>query len=199
MPDRLTPWLRAPLLLTLFALGGLAAGVAWEAWWEPATGVVVDGELRFDIEGLGREFAAPATFAVVSLAAGLLLGVLAVLLAGRDELLTLAVVVAGAVLAAVVTWQTGERLGPPDPAPLIAAAADGDRVAEPLELGSPGLLALWPLGSLLSAGLLFLLLPRPTARSARSSARSSARHSARRSARHVAGESPESPESPTRV
>lgn len=168
MPDQLTPhraraWRRTArllALLVLFPAAGLLAGYLWELWWQPVVGVVVEGELRFDLDALGRDFSGTATYAVLALGAGVLLGLCAVALAGRDELATLAVVTIGSCAAALVMWQTGQQLGPPDPAPLVGAAADGDRVSEQLTLASPGLLALWPLASLTTLGTLFLVLPR---------------------------------------
>ena len=101
-------WLRAALVVVLFALTGAGLGVWWEHLWQPSQGTVVrhewfvvDGDFRYDLEGLRNQFSGTGLFVVLALAAGALLGGLTALLSRRDELLVLGTVAVGSVVAAV--------------------------------------------------------------------------------------------------
>ena len=159
-------WLRAALVVVLFALTGAGLGVWWEHLWQPSQGTVVrhewfvvDGDFRYDLEGLRNQFSGTGLFVVLALAAGALLGGLTALLSRRDELLVLGTVAVGSVVAAVVMWQVGTRLGPPDPQVLALAADRGTVLPDHLALGSPGALLVWPLASLVALCAVFLLIP----------------------------------------
>ena len=132
------------------ALAGLAAGilvgVAW--WWltpvtrveSSASGVVVVNTLQ------EPRVAADGWFAICSLAAGAVLGILAALRRDGDRLVRLAGLVAGSLLGALVAWRLGLLLGD---APQRTAAADGTAAEfdAPLKLSALGVLLLWPMAA----------------------------------------------------
>ena len=165
-PETRRAWLRAALVLGLFAVTGAGLGVVWEHVWQPSQGLVVrrewfvvDSEFRYDPAGLRNQFSGTGLFVVIGGAAGLVLGGLMALLARRDELLVLGTVAVGSVVAAVLMWQVGTRLGPADPQVLALTAERGTVLPDHLALGSPGALLVWPLASLVALCAVFLLIP----------------------------------------
>lgn len=158
-------------VLVVFAAVAAGLGWCWEQWWQPSIGTVfrrewfpVDAEGRYDLAGLRNEFAGTAQYVVLALSGGLVLGGLSsVLLAGR-ELVALVAVLAASVLAAVVMWQVGTALGPPDPQVLALEAGRGATLPSDLSLDSLGALLAWPLASMLGMGSAYLVLPTPRAR-----------------------------------
>ncbi len=165
-PETRRAWLRAVVVLVLFAASGAALGVWWEHLWHPSQGTVVrhewfvvDEEFRYDLDGLRNQFSGTGLFVVMALGGGALLGALTALLTRRDELLTLAVVGIGSVVAALLMWQVGTRLGPPDPHVLALSAKRGTVLPDHLALGSPGALLAWPFSALVALCAVFLLIP----------------------------------------
>ena len=125
MPQRMRSVLRqVAVVLLLFAVVGVLAGVVWQWVWSPPTGVAYQGSWVLDVEGLTHDFSGTGLYVVVGAVAGLLAGAAAGVLFDRDELVTLAAVVAGAALAAWLMKEVGQALGPPDPRPLAEAADD---------------------------------------------------------------------------
>lgn len=163
--------LRASLLqavgvVVVFVAVGAALGWVWERWWEPSTGTVfrkqwfpVDGEGRYDLDALRNEFAGTAQYVVLALGAGVVLGALSSLLMAGRELLALLTVVVASVLAAVVMWQVGAALGPPDPQELARTAGRGASLPSDLSLDSLGALLAWPLAAAFGTGSMYLLFP----------------------------------------
>jgi hypothetical protein len=157
---------QALVVLVLFCAAGAALGLLWERLWDPTEGMVVrhewfvvDDQLRYDLDGLRNQFSGTGLFVLISLAAGLVLGVLSALLLARDEVVTMLAVALGAALGAVVMWQVGSHLGPPDPEVLAATAKRGTVLPDDLELGSPGALLAMPFAGLLGLCAVFLLVP----------------------------------------
>jgi hypothetical protein len=189
VPDQLTPervpvqpaareprpgggW-QAPVIVLLFVVAGVLLGVLWEHLWSPTQGrvvrhewFVVDDQLRYDLDGLRNEFSGTALFVSLGLASGSVLGAVSALLLARRELRTLAAVVVGSVLASVLMWQVGTRLGPADPQVLARTAPRGTILPDQLELGSLGALVSLPLGACLALLVVFFLVPGRRARPA---------------------------------
>ena len=87
-------------------------------------------------------------------------GLLTALIMGRAEILGVALAVVGSALAAYLVLSTGERLSPPDPDKVAAAAEDGTKIPGDLEFdGWTPLLSL-PTGTLLMLSSLFLVTNR---------------------------------------
>lgn len=168
---RARPGLRASLLQALgvvlvFVVAGAALGWVWERWWEPSTGTVfrkewfpVDPDGRYDLDALRNEFAGTAQYVVLALGGGVVLGALSSLVLVGRELVALLVVVLASLLAAVVMWQVGVALGPPDPQELARTAGRGATLPSALGLDSLGALLAWPLAAALGTGSAYALLP----------------------------------------
>lgn len=141
----------------LFLAAAVAAGVLWEHWWTPPTGIVSGQEFFLDEQGLGAEFSGTGLYVVVALATGCLLGVLVAVAFRRHEMVTLVVTLAAAGVAGWVMARVGEALGPPDPDPLARGLEDwSPLVADLTVAGTSPYLAL-PIGALVGlAGAMFV-------------------------------------------
>ncbi len=158
-----------PLLaLVAFAAAGAGAGVLWEHLWEPTRGVVVDGTwyagtrvdgdfVVSDFPALTGYFDATATFVLIGVAAGLVLGVLCGLLVRRSELVMFAAVAAGSVLACFIAYRLGVALGPVDPTVLEASADNGTVLPDRLSLAAGSPFLGWSFGALLGIGGTYFL------------------------------------------
>lgn len=121
---------------------GLLGGWLWWTWWAPATpGRIYDVPERgphwypdpWD-PGQTDAFGGTAQYVVIALVLGLLLGVVAGLLAERAALVMLGAVLVGSVAAAVAMVWLGTELSPPDPQALATAANVGKEVPGHLEV-----------------------------------------------------------------
>jgi hypothetical protein len=145
---------RAVVLRTMIRLGcflalavatGAAAGVIWWAVVDlPTYRVHSDGGAATTERGLSEFISGDAWFVVIGLVLGVGLG-----LAGWRWLRRLGwslvlVVGCAAVLAELVCWLVGYRLGPGEFAPRLAAAKPGDLVPIELTLRARASLLTWP-------------------------------------------------------
>ena len=147
----------ASLVAIVGAIGlGALLGVVWEAL-APRVSLVVASDGRPYPEGYQPEgyMTDDGIAALLCLAAGLVMGIVAVWaarrIASRDHALLVALVsvlVLGAV-GVVALWWTGEALGSFDFDAVVAASAEGDVITAPLQLRMPGVLVLWPLAGVL--------------------------------------------------
>jgi len=145
-------------LVAVLAAAALGALLGW--WWEslaPRVALVIAGDGLPYPEGYQPEgyMTDDGIAALLCLAAGLVVGVLAVWACRRvvapDHALAVALVsvlVLGAV-GSIVLWRTGEMHGAFDFDALVAASTPGDVITAPLRLRMPGVLVLWPLASVL--------------------------------------------------
>jgi hypothetical protein len=144
------------LVLAVFAAVGALAGVWWELWWSPPTGVVVDHAWVPDAVGVRELFSGTALYVVVGLTCGLLAGAGCAWFVDRVEVVTLLTVAAGSVLAAWLMLQVGTALAPPDPALVAETAADGTRVDGTLRVQGDGALVSLPAGALTGLVVVFI-------------------------------------------
>lgn len=151
------------LVLVAFAVVGAIAGMVWEWVWTPPSGVALGHEFLLDEAGLRGDFSGAALYVLVASLAGLLLGVLVAVLSDRHELLTLAAVAAGSVLAAWLMLQVGTALGPPDPQPLAAAAEDYTPFVGDLQITGWSPYVAFPGGALVGLIVIFIGLNRRSA------------------------------------
>jgi hypothetical protein len=169
--------LRGPVLLAIavvlsYVVVGALAGVVWEWLWSPPTQLVQQHQLYYtDYASLRRVFSGTGLYALVSAVASALLALAAGFLTRRRELLTLAAVIVGSLLAAYTMHAVGVALGPADPATLAAVAADGTRVSGQIEVNGKTPYLVWPMVSLFVLSLVFFAAP--GAMSSRSRAESS--------------------------
>jgi hypothetical protein len=125
---------QAGIVVAVCAVAGALAGVVWEWLWTPPVGVVIRHEWLVGLSGLRSEFSATGLYVVVASVAGLLVGALCGLFLDRAELVTLAAVLVGAVLAGWIMAQVGHALGPPDPRQLAETASNGTRLPSDLRI-----------------------------------------------------------------
>ena len=130
-------------VLLACAVAGVLAGIVWEWVWTPPSGIAYQGRWVLDEDGLPHEFSGTGWYVVVAASAGLLLG-LATAVAARDrEVLRLAALAVGAVLAGWVMFHVGHALGPPDPARLARGADDLTAIPGDLRVGGAELHERW--------------------------------------------------------
>ncbi len=154
-----SPWwlLRdVALVLAVFAAVGALAGVLWELWWTPPSGVVVDRTWVPDDAGLPELFTGTGQYVVVAGVGGLLAGAACAWFVDRVALLTLGAVVAGSVLATWLMLQVGTALAPPDPALVARTSADGTVLPGALEVVGASALASLPAGALTGLVVVFI-------------------------------------------
>jgi ribose/xylose/arabinose/galactoside ABC-type transport system permease subunit len=142
-------------VVAVFAGAGALCGLLWFRLWEPPRGVVSGHEWYTSESGLRADFEGTGWYVAIAAAAGLLLGVLAAWLCRRSELVTLAAVVGGSVLAAYLMLQVGYHQSPPDPDVLARAAEDGTRLDGALRVDSWPPRAAFPFGALLGLALVY--------------------------------------------
>jgi hypothetical protein len=170
MPDSSRAAVRdvAAVLGCLVVLGALC-GALWSAVVTPAELTRLPNGGAMNETALSAQFGADGWYAVIAVVAGLLAGIVLTWWRSRDALWTAALLVLGAVVAAVVMAVTGHLLGPPDPRHALLATKVGSKVPESLTLGERSLSPFgpylkqtvmfylaWPVGAL--AGCLAVLL-----------------------------------------
>lgn len=143
-------------VLLVFAVGGVLCGLLWVWWWSPPSGVVADHTWYPDLDGVRGMFSGTALYVIIALAAGLLLGAGCAWLFSRVELVTLAAIAVGSVLAAWLMYQTGTALAPPDPQVAAASAPDDTRLRGTLEVSGDSPFAALPAGALAGAAAVFI-------------------------------------------
>lgn len=168
-PERERPGLvadvvRALGVLVVFALAGAAGGWVWHRLWTPPLGVAARAAqgapltwFPLDETALNQMFGATGLYLLVGVVGGLVLGLVAGLVLRRSELVVLAAVLVGSVLAAWLTHLVGQHLGPPSPDAVAARSPEGTRI--PGDMATPGhsFYVAWPLGSLLGLTVAYLL------------------------------------------
>ncbi len=152
-------WTRALVqglaVVAAFAGVGALGGVLWYRLWDVPDGVVAGHQWYTGESGLRDDFAGVGWYVAISVLAGLLLGALAAWLCDRSELVTLAAVVGGSVLAAYLMLRVGYHLSPPDPELLARTADDGTRLDGALRVDSWPPRGAFPFGALLGLGLVY--------------------------------------------
>ena len=134
--------------LTLFAVLGCLAAWLWSTWADPARFVVtrhnaVMGELE-----AGRQFGTDVVYSAIAVVGGLVAGSVLGWRYGRVGWVLPVVAAIAAGLAALIAWQLGIALGPPEPIAVAPDAVPGDLVPERLDVHARGLLLLWPAAAL---------------------------------------------------
>lgn len=170
MPGRLSPGrsglgllARALVIVGVLGLVGVLAGVAWEWVWRPPTGVVFSDRWVLEPAGPDLAFSGTGWYVVVAGLAGLLSAAVIAWLVAGHELLTLASVVVGSVLAGWLMLTVGQALGPGDPQVLAVGRQDYTELPSDLRLaddpdpalGSSALVA-FPFGALAGLAVVFL-------------------------------------------
>jgi hypothetical protein len=138
---------------------GAAVGYGWYRLWDSPPGVAFEGEWYPDPtdEGYRSIFGATATYVLLGALAGLVLGILAALLAKTSELVTLAAVVVGTAVAAWLSYRLGTSLGPPDAAAIATTAEDFEKIPGNLAVAGHSPFVAWTFGGLLGVTSTYLL------------------------------------------
>jgi len=154
--------LQATLIVAVFAVVGALCGLLWERAWDPAKGEVVKHvwyPFSWD-RAQPSYFDGTAWYVLIGVGSGLVLGALAALLLDRAELVTLAAVVVGGLLAAYLMRVVGLHRSPGNPQSIAKTAADGTKLPSQLRVASWWLLLVVPGGALASLGVIFLTAPK---------------------------------------
>ena len=147
---------RSDAAVVLGVLLGLLGGVLWWLLVDPAAYTKTRAGGVMSEADLSRQFSADGVYAVIAAVAGLVTGLVMTWWRSRDPLLTSALLVVGAVLAAALMALTGHLLGPGDPGAALRAAKVGARVPIPLRVDAFTIYLVWPVAVL--AGALVVLL-----------------------------------------
>lgn len=141
-------WPEAAYLLAAVALGGIG-GVVWRTT-TPLPGYTVqpDGQALISELGLTQLFVADARYAVIGLAGGLLMGLLAMLVLRRRGWWVVVWATGGSVLAGLAAWGAGV-VGAVPLKDRLAHAAAGRTEPVDLALHSPVAVLLWPFAAML--------------------------------------------------
>lgn len=145
-------------VIAVLAAGALGVLLGW--LWEslaPRVSLFIAGDGQPYPEGYQPEgyMTDDGIAAVLCIAAGLVVGIVAVwacrrvVSADRAMVVALVSVLVLGTIGAVALWRTGEMLGSFDFDALVASSAQGDVITAPLRLRMPGVLVLWPLTSVI--------------------------------------------------
>jgi hypothetical protein len=146
------------VVLGVFLVAGLLAGVLWPQLVDPAVVTRDETGLASDEVALAKRFGTDGWFTVLAAVGGLVLGVVLMAWRRTHEVVTLLVVVAGALLASLVCSQLGHLLGPEDPNLVLADAAVGATAPEMVRVTADAAYLVWPISALIGA-LLVLWSP----------------------------------------
>ena len=146
------------VVLAVFAVLGAAAGYLWTRVWSLPEGVVQGGQWFYlDFPTFGRIFSATGTYVVIGALGGLVLGVVAAFACRSPELVVLAAVALGSVLAAYLAHQVGVVRSPTNPQLLALVVDDGTELPGRLTMPGHSPYVAWPLGALLGLGVTYLM------------------------------------------
>ena len=144
------------IILVACAVVGALAGLVWEWWWTPPTGMVKRHAWVVDFYESRALFSATAIYVVLGLLGGILVGVTSAYFVDRVELVTLASVAAGSVLAAWLMLQVGAALAPPDPAVLAQTSPNKTVLPGTLEVSGDWALGAFPAGAMLGVAVIYI-------------------------------------------
>lgn len=153
---------QAAAIVVAFAVVGLLCGLLWEAAWTPAQGEVVKHvwyPISWD-RAQPAYFAGTGWYVLIGFLAGVVVGGLAAWRLDRSELVTLAALVVGGLLAAYLMRVVGLHRGPGNPQHAAKTAADGTTLPSQLTLSRWWLLSIVPGGALAALAVVYLTLAR---------------------------------------
>jgi hypothetical protein len=153
------PVREALVVLAVFAVAGLLAGLLWAQLTEPVQVTKGPAGTGIDEVELGHQFAADGWFLVIGGVAGIALGAAVTawgVVRGRQLVSLVLLVLAGAALATVVMRLTGRVAGPGDPEAVLADAPVLSTAPARLEVHAPVVDLTWMVAVLL--GTLGVLL-----------------------------------------
>lgn len=143
------------VLGSLLSVGVLCGVLWWLLVSPPELTKLRDRAVMSEVE-LGKRFSVDAMYVVLAVLAGLVSGVALSWWRSRDPLLTSALLLVGAGVAAALMALTGYVLGPGDPEAALVTAEVSAHVPERLKVDIWTVYLAWPIGVL--AGALVVLL-----------------------------------------
>lgn len=150
LPTRAKTALRALLFLLLSSAVGAIAGVIW---WRvvdlPLYRVGPDGGASTTERGLAEYVGGDAWFSLIGFVVGIALGLLAWRVFRRLGWPVVPLVVVGSVIASLICWWIGWKLGPGPFPPRLAEAQPGALVPIELTVRAPVAVLVWPFGAVL--------------------------------------------------
>lgn len=147
---------QAALVVVVLLVVGAVGGLVWQWLWNAPRGVVVDHRWVQDEVGLRGDFAGTGTYVAVAAAAGLLAGLVVAVASRRHEVVTLAALVVGSLLAGWVMYRVGVALAPTDPDTLARTARAGTRLPGTLRVSGASPFAALPSGALVGLIVVFV-------------------------------------------
>lgn len=145
---RWSPMLIRLVFLAACAVGGALLALLWHAVVRlPVYTVAADGSATTDERGLAGYIATDATYSMIGLAAGVVIGVVAWRLFGRQGWIVAVIAVAAAACAAVTCWWLGTAIGPGHFSARISAAQAGQAVPIDFQLRSASATLVWMFGA----------------------------------------------------
>jgi hypothetical protein len=148
-------------IVVVLGVVGVVCGLFWRSRLQVPHGVVVGGSWYPDPWDTGERasFASTGWYVLIALAVGVVIGVLVAWLSRAPELITLAAVLIGSLLAAWLMLAVGLHGAPADPRTAAAHASDGTRLSGTISTPGAAAFVTWPLATLVPLGTIYLLLP----------------------------------------
>jgi hypothetical protein len=148
------------LALLAYAGAGIVAGAVWEWVWTPPAQVIRDHHVFYSsYDSLRRVFSGTGLYAIVAAVGSVVVTAAVCLLTRGRELLTLATVLVGSVIAAVLMRLVGGWLGPDDPAQVAKTVANSSHVDGRLTVEGMSAYLVWPMVSLFILAVVFFAFP----------------------------------------
>ena len=154
-PTWVVAGLQGLLIVAVFAAAGALCGRLWYHLWDAPKGIVSGGQWFTNEAGLRDEFSGLAWYVTIATIAGLILGALAAWLLHRSELVTLAAVLVGSVIAGYLMLRVGQHYSPPDPHTVAKTAADGTELKGALRVRGWPPRGAFPFGALLGLAIVY--------------------------------------------
>lgn len=151
----------ALVALAAFVVAGVLAGALWPQLVDPVVVELTEMGLLTDEVSLGERFDTVGWYSLVGGGFGLVLGAVLTARGRAHEVVTVLSILAGAVLAAVLSAQLGTLLGPGDAEQALSGAAVGTTAEEQIELTTTAAYLSWPIAAMVgSAAVLWSRLGR---------------------------------------
>jgi hypothetical protein len=165
-----TTLLQCVAIVLICAVLGVAAGVLWHRLWTPATGLVwghqwQKGLIWIDAKTMAQGwqenahqdvFGSTAIYVLLTAATGALVGLVSAFVLASRELFTLAAVVVGGLVGAVITRAIGFHLSAADPTVLAKSLPNSTELADRIHLAGPGIFVVFPGAALVTLTIVFL-------------------------------------------
>lgn len=133
-----------------FLVLGVLVGWLWSLLADPASYTVTRQGVMLGETEAAKQFGVAVTFTWLGALAAVLWGGLCTWRLAGNGWVQVVVTVVGAMAAAVVAWQLGLALGPPDPGPIVRSAGVGTHVPMQVDIHGYGVLFVWPLAAVLA-------------------------------------------------